>query len=78
MAHYKRRRRRRGGIKGHCFLCSLRTRDGRRNGRVPTIQELKAQLSYEEELKGTGVVPEKPARHGFWMPSRPQVRRGKS
>lgn len=53
MAHYKRRRRRKGGIKGHCHMCSLRTTNGTRNGRLLTQQEkshrLKLQESREEE-----------------------------
>jgi hypothetical protein len=50
MAHYKRRRRRRGGIKGCCGMCMLRKTDGRRNGRLPTRQEIAQRLKLEEEL----------------------------
>jgi hypothetical protein len=50
MAHYKRRRRRRAGIKGCCGMCMLRKTDGRRNGRLLTRQELAQRLKLEEEL----------------------------
>jgi hypothetical protein len=50
--HYKRRKRRRGGIKGCCWLCSLRTTDGTRNGRKLTKQELVAWYSYQEQMEG--------------------------
>lgn len=51
MAHYKRRHRRRGGIKGHCYLCSLRSTDGTRNGRLLTHQEQAHLLKFSEELE---------------------------
>jgi hypothetical protein len=50
MAHYKRRRRRRGGIKGCCGMCMLRTTDGRRSGRLLTPQEQLHWLTLQEEL----------------------------
>jgi len=40
--NYKRRHRRKGGIKGCCGMCMLQTTDGRRNGRIPTPQEMRA------------------------------------
>jgi len=48
MAHHKRRRRRRAGIKGHCGMCMLRTTDGRRNGRLLTKQEKANRLKLKE------------------------------
>jgi hypothetical protein len=48
MAHYKRRRRRKGGIKGHCHMCSLRTTNGTRNGRLLTQQEKSHRLKLQE------------------------------
>lgn len=50
MAHFKRRRRRRGGIKGHCYLCALRRTNGTRNGRLLTHQEQAHILKLAEEL----------------------------
>lgn len=50
MAHYKRRRRRRGGIKGHCHMCSLRRTDGTRNGRRLTPREQSSLVSFAESL----------------------------
>lgn len=50
MAHYKRRHRRRGGIKGHCYLCSLRSTDGTRNGRLLTLKEQAHVLTLAEGL----------------------------
>lgn len=55
MAWYKRRRRRRGGIKGHCWLCSLATTNGTRNGRLLTKQEKVAKLKEAEQLREAGV-----------------------
>jgi len=51
MAHYKRRHRRRGGVKGHCYLCSLRSTNGTRNGRLLTHQEQSSLLTFAEELE---------------------------
>jgi len=49
--HYKRRKRRRGGIKGHCAMCGSRTRNaGLRNKRLPTRQEQKSLLSFAEQV----------------------------
>jgi hypothetical protein len=50
MAHHKRRKRRKGGIKGCCGLCCLATTDGRRNGRKLTLQERSSVLSHKEAL----------------------------
>lgn len=50
MAHFKRRRRRRGGIKGHCHMCSLRSTNGTRNGRLLTHQEQVHLLRFSEQL----------------------------
>lgn len=50
--HYKRRKRRRAGIKGCCGMCMLRKTDGRRNGRLLTRQEKAHLLKFEEDLKG--------------------------
>lgn len=54
MAHHKRRKRRRAGIKGHCGMCMLRKTDGRRNGRLLTWQEKSNDLKFEEGLKEAG------------------------
>lgn len=52
MAHYKRRRRRKGGIKGHCYLCSLGDRfGGRRNSRRLTPQEQSSLVSFAESVR---------------------------
>lgn len=51
--HHKRRKRRRGGIKGCCGMCMLRKTDGRRNGRLLTWQEKSNVLKLEEGLKET-------------------------
>lgn len=51
MAHFKRRRRRRGGIKGHCHMCSLRSTNGKRNGRLLTHQEQAHLLRFFEDLE---------------------------
>jgi hypothetical protein len=51
MRYDGKRRRRRAGIKGCCTMCSYRSTDGRRNGRVLTKQELAAELSYQEQLE---------------------------
>ena len=50
MAHYKRKRRRKGGIKGHCHMCSLRSTDGTRNGRLLTLQEQSSLVSFYESV----------------------------
>lgn len=48
--HHKRRKRRRGGIKGHCGMCALLTRrGGLRNQRRPTLQERRAALGEREQ-----------------------------
>ena len=54
MAHFKRRRRRRGGIKGHCYLCALRRTNGTRNGRLLTKPEQANSLKYREGLEEAG------------------------
>lgn len=51
MAHHKRRKRRRGGIKGCCGQCMLQTTDGRRNGRLLTIAERAAKVSEREQVR---------------------------
>jgi len=50
MGHHKRRKRRKGGIKGCCGLCMLRKTDGRRNGRLLTWQERRSRISEREQL----------------------------
>lgn len=41
--HYKRRKRRKAGVKGCCTMCAMRTRrGGLRNQRLPSIQERRA------------------------------------
>lgn len=50
MAHHKRRKRRRGGIKGCCGMCMLRKTDGTRNGRLLTPQEKAQILKLKEGL----------------------------
>jgi hypothetical protein len=49
MAHHKRRKRRKGGIKGCCGMCMLRKTDGRRNGRLLTKQEVIINFSLKEQ-----------------------------
>jgi hypothetical protein len=75
MAHYKKRKRRRGGIKGCCWMCSLRTTDGRRNGRLRTKQELSAPTAkeFEAEEVAHGRYPDwddddGPFDHEYWYP----------
>lgn len=58
MSHHKRRRRKKGGVKGHCHLCSLATTDGRRNGRTLTVQEQAARVSEREQVTETPEPPE--------------------
>lgn len=46
----KRRRRRKGGVKGHCVMCAMQTRaGGLRNRRIPTMQERRAELTEREQ-----------------------------
>lgn len=46
----KRRRRKKGGVKGHCWLCAMQTRrGGLRNRRILTLQEQRAELSEREQ-----------------------------
>jgi hypothetical protein len=70
--HHKRRRRRQGAIKGHCFFCSLRTTNGTRNGRVMTFQERASVVSLLEgvnEYEGRLTCrPRIPVRHGYTVP----------
>jgi hypothetical protein len=47
--HYKRRRRRKGGVKGHCGLCSRNRNWGKRNQRLLTRQEKVAKLREKEQ-----------------------------
>lgn len=59
MANYKNKKPK--SYKGHCALCSLRTTNGKRNGRQGSISELRAEqaeayyweqeYSYEEEAQ---------------------------
>lgn len=71
MAHYKRRKRRKGGIKGCCGMCMLQTTDGRRNGRVLTWQEKRAVLDAKdmlEEAQSAGIkfsAREERLRNGY-------------
>lgn len=55
MAHYKKRKRRKNGIKGCCILCSLRSTDGRRNGRKLKKQEVQAVMNTEDHLIELGL-----------------------
>lgn len=50
MANFKRRKRRRGGIKGCCGLCMLRKTNGLRNGRKKTIKEKIFEISMYEQI----------------------------
>jgi len=70
--HHKRRRRKKGGHKGHCGMCSLRTTDGRRNGRVMTRSEQEFVISMLEQLDGVSVEsrPRRPAQHGYYTGNR--------
>lgn len=52
MANFKRRHRRRAGIKGCCGMCMLRKTDGRRNHRRLTQQELASECSEREQIEG--------------------------
>jgi hypothetical protein len=56
MAHHKRRRRRRAGIKGCCGMCMLRKTDGVRNHRTLTLPEVAIRYSEREQLEDLGVV----------------------
>lgn len=49
MAHYKNRKPK--PYKGHCTLCSYRSTNGRRNGRMRTKQEQRALISEKEQVK---------------------------
>ncbi len=49
MAHHKRRKRK--AFKGCCGMCSLRTTDGRRNGRIRTKQEKIAAIREREQAQ---------------------------
>lgn len=51
MANFKRRHRRRAGIKGCCGMCMLRKTDGRRNHRLLTQQELASNCSEREQVE---------------------------
>jgi hypothetical protein len=55
MAHYKRRRRKKGGVKGHCYLCAQRDSDGTRNGRLLTAREQEHLLKLRESLADYGL-----------------------
>jgi hypothetical protein len=48
MAHYKNRRPK--PHKGHCGMCCLRTTDGRRNGRLPSLAEQRAAVDVSAEV----------------------------
>ena len=56
MANFKRRHRRRAGIKGCCGMCMLRKTDGQRNHRILTLQELASECSEREQLRDLGVA----------------------
>jgi len=47
--HYKNKRPK--PHKGHCWMCSLRTTNGRRNGRLRTRQERASALSEKEAVR---------------------------
>lgn len=69
MAHFKRRRRKTGGFKGCCVLCSLRSTDGRRNGRRRTRQEIAALLHHaegEDEWEELSTRKARAARWSSW------------
>jgi uncharacterized 2Fe-2S/4Fe-4S cluster protein (DUF4445 family) len=55
MALYKRRHRRRAGIKGCCGMCMLQQTDGTRNGRLLTQQA--HLLRHAEEVEEVGERP---------------------
>lgn len=48
MAHHKNRKPK--SYKGCCGMCCLRTTDGRRNGRLLSRQERRAEDSFREQL----------------------------
>lgn len=48
MSNFKNRKPK--SYKGCCGMCCLRTTDGRRNGRLRTLQELRAEDSAREQL----------------------------
>jgi len=53
--NYKRRKRRRGGIKGCCGMCMLYTRV-RVHQRIPTRQEQRAALKEKEQIASLAPV----------------------
>ena len=69
--HHKKRRRKRGGHKGCCGMCSLRTTDGRRNGRVMTLQEQESLFDMMQEIESVDLIfrPRVPALHGYYIGS---------
>lgn len=49
--HYKRRKRKRYGVKGHCWMCAMQTRSGGlRNKRLLTKKEKQSLLDFEEQI----------------------------
>jgi hypothetical protein len=64
--HHKRRKRKRN--KGCCGWCSLRTTNGLRNGRQPTLHESAAEVSADEQLQDVEVVhsPKRLVLHSRW------------
>lgn len=63
--HYKNRKPK--PFKGHCTLCSYRSTNGRRNGRIRKYQELVAALSEKEQIEELEVsvnrMPQFAAKH---------------
>ena len=55
--HYKRRRRRRAGIKGCCGMCMLRTTTGKRTSRKLTRAEWDALEAAREQYADAGLAP---------------------
>lgn len=54
MAHHKKNKPK--PFKGHCTMCSFRSTDGRRNGRIRSRQEAASALKEREET-GRGRLP---------------------
>lgn len=67
--HFKRRRRKRGGHKGCCGMCCLRTTDGRRNGRRMTLQEQASVFDMLQQIEDLELVcrPRIPVLHGYYL-----------
>ena len=50
MAHHKRRKRKRGGIKGHCGMCQMQSEKGTGGMRRPKPAERRADANAQEQM----------------------------